>query len=236
MEPVFEQPLVARYGFNKLEMTAIGCTQQSEANRKGRWGILTNNKDRVVTFSVGLDGNIPQPGYIIAVADEMLSGKVTGGRISAVNGRVITLDRQADVAAGDRLILNLPSGASQSPTVQAVNGKAVTVTTAYSETPQPESVWVVESDELYAQQYRVVSVTDSNDSTFTITGAFHDSDKYARIDTGAIIDQRPVSVVPPGNQSPPDKYRHQLFLVCAAEYQHGNHAGKLGPGTERDRL
>ncbi|MEM8298005.1 phage tail protein, partial [Morganella morganii] len=66
MEPVFENELVYRFGFNQLEMTAIGCTRQSEANRKGRWGILTNNKDRVVTFGVGLDGNIPQPGYIIA--------------------------------------------------------------------------------------------------------------------------------------------------------------------------
>lgn len=203
MEPVFEQALVARYGFNQLEMTAIGCTRQSEANRKGRWGILTNNKDRVVSFDVGLDGNIPQPGYIIAVADELLSGKVMGGRISAVNGRVIKLDRVADAAAGDRLILNLPSGASQSRTIQAVNGESVTVTTAYSETPQAEAVWVVESNELYAQQYRVVSVTDNDDGTFTITGAWHDPDKYARIDTGAIIDQRPVSVIPPGNQSPP---------------------------------
>ncbi|HCB1681303.1 host specificity protein J [Citrobacter sp. RHBSTW-00986] len=203
MEPVFEQALVARYGFNQLEMTAIGCTRQSEANRKGRWGILTNNKDRVVSFDVGLDGNIPQPGYIIAVADEMLSGKVMGGRISAVNGRVIKLDRVADAVAGDRLILNLPSGASQSRTIQAVNGESVTVTTAYSETPQTEAVWVVESDELYAQQYRVVSVSDNDDGTFSITGAWHDPDKYARIDTGAIIDQRPVSVIPPGNQSLP---------------------------------
>lgn len=204
MEPVFEQALVARYGFNQLEMTAIGCTRQSEANRKGRWGILTNNKDRVVSFDVGLDGNIPQPGYIIAVADELLSGKVMGGRISAVNGRVIKLDRVADAAAGDRLILNLPSGASQSRTIQAVNGESVTVTTAYSETPQAEAVWVVESDELYAQQYRVVSVSDNDDGTFSITGAWHDPDKYARIDTGAIIDQRPISVIPPGNQSAPD--------------------------------
>ncbi|EPL3986493.1 host specificity protein J [Citrobacter freundii] len=213
MEPVFEQPLVARYGFNQLEMTAIGCTRQSEANRKGRWGILTNNKDRVVSFDVGLDGNIPQPGYIIAVSDELLSGKVMGGRISAVNGRVIKLDRVADVAAGDRLILNLPSGASQSRTIQAVNGKSVTVTTAYSETPQAEAVWVVESDELYAQQYRVVSVSDNNDGTFSITGAWHDPDKYARIDTGAIIDQRPVSVIPPGNQSPPANIVISSFSV-----------------------
>lgn len=213
MEPVFEQALVARYGFNQLEMTAIGCTRQSEANRKGRWGILTNNKDRVVSFDVGLDGNIPQPGYIIALADELLSGKVMGGRISAVNGRVIKLDRVADAAAGDRLILNLPSGASQSRTIQAVNGESVTVTTAYSETPQAEAVWVVESNELYAQQYRVVSVTDNDDGTFTITGAWHDPDKYARIDTGAIIDQRPVSVIPPGNQSPPDNIVISSFSV-----------------------
>ncbi|EPF0143245.1 host specificity protein J [Enterobacter hormaechei] len=213
MEPVFEQALVARYGFNQLEMTAIGCTRQSEANRKGRWGIITNNKDRVVSFDVGLDGNIPQPGYIIAVADELLSGKVMGGRISAVNGRVIKLDRVADAAAGDRLILNLPSGASQSRTIQAVNGVSVTVTTAYSETPQVEAVWVVESNELYAQQYRVVSVADNDDGTFTITGAWHDPDKYARIDTGAIIDQRPVSVIPPGNQSPPDNIVISSFSV-----------------------
>ncbi|MBJ3795479.1 host specificity protein J [Enterobacter asburiae] len=213
MEPVFEQALVARYGFNQLEMTAIGCTRQSEANRKGRWGILTNNKDRVVSFDVGLDGNIPQPGYIIAVADELLSGKVMGGRISAVNGRVIKLDRVADAAAGDRLILNLPSGASQSRTIQAVNGESVTVTTAYSETPQAEAVWVVESDELYAQQYRVVSVSDNDNGTFSITAAWHDPDKYARIDTGAIIDQRPISVIPPGNQSPPANIVISSFSV-----------------------
>ncbi|MDM3524731.1 MULTISPECIES: host specificity protein J [unclassified Citrobacter] len=213
MEPVFEQSLVARYGFNQLELTAIGCTRQSEANRKGRWGILTNNKDRVVTFSVGLDGNIPQPGYVIAVADEMLSGKVTGGRISSVNGRVLTLDRVADIAPGNRLIVNLPSGVSQARTVQAVNGRTITVTTAYGETPQAECVWVAESDELYAQQYRVVSVADNNDGTFTISGASHDPDKYARIDTGAIIDQRPVSVVPPGNQHAPENIIISSFSV-----------------------
>ncbi|MCK7195721.1 host specificity protein J [Enterobacter bugandensis] len=203
MEPVFEQELVARYGFNQLEITAIGCTRQSEANRKGRWGILTNNKDRVVTFDVGLDGNIPQPGYIIAVSDRNLSGRDLGGRLSAVNGRVLKLDRVPSAKAGDRIMVNLPSGITQSRTIQSLSGEMVTVTTAFSEPPQAEAVWVIESDELYAQQYRVISVTDNNDGTYTITGANHDPDKYARIDTGAIIDQRPVSVIPPGNQSSP---------------------------------
>ncbi|EOZ7539562.1 host specificity protein J [Enterobacter hormaechei] len=213
MEPVFEQALVARYGFNQLEITAIGCTRQSEANRKGRWGILTNNKDRVVTFNVGEDGNIPQPGYVIAVADRNLSGRELGGRVSAVNGRVLTLDRAPDASSGDRMIVNLPSGVSQSRTIQSIRGNKVTVTTAYSETPVAEAVWVIESDELYAQQYRVITVTDNNDGTFTIVGANHDPDKFDRIDTGAIIDQRPVSVIPPGNQSPPANIVISSFSV-----------------------
>ena len=213
MEPVFEQALVSRYGFNQLEITAIGCTRQSEANRKGRWGILTNNKDRVVTFNVGEDGNIPQPGYVIAVADRNLSGRDLGGRVSAVNGRVLTLDRAPDASSGDRMIVNLPSGISQSRTIQSIRGNKVTVTTAYSETPVAEAVWVIESDELYAQQYRVITVTDNNDGTFTIVGANHDPDKFDRIDTGAIIDQRPVSVIPPGNQSPPANIVISSFSV-----------------------
>ncbi|MCY0774415.1 phage tail protein [Enterobacter cloacae complex sp. 2022EL-00788] len=213
MEPVFEQALVARYGFNQLEITAIGCTRQSEANRKGRWGILTNNKDRVVTFNVGEDGNIPQPGYVIAVADRNLSGRDLGGRISAVNGRVLTLDRAPDASAADRMIVNLPSGVSQSRTIQSIMGNKVTVTTAYSETPVAEAVWVIESDELYAQQYRVITVTDNNDGTFTIVGANHDPDKFDRIDSGAIIDQRPVSVIPPGNQSSPANIVISSFSV-----------------------
>ncbi|HDW3287976.1 TPA: phage tail protein [Enterobacter hormaechei subsp. xiangfangensis] len=213
MEPVFEQALVSRYGFNQLEITAIGCTRQSEANRKGRWGILTNNKDRVVTFNVGEDGNIPQPGYVIAVADRNLSGRDLGGRVSAVNGRVLTLDRAPDASSDDRMIVNLPSGVSQSRTIQSIRGNKVTVTTAYSETPVAEAVWVIESDELYAQQYRVITVTDNNDGTFTIVGANHDPDKFDRIDTGAIIDQRPVSVIPPGNQSPPANIVISSFSV-----------------------
>ena len=205
MEPAFIPELVSRYSFNQLEVTAIGCTRQSEAHRKGLWGILTNNKDRMVEIDVGLDGRIPQPGYIIGLGDERLAGRVNGGRISAVNGRVITLDRDIDAKEGDRLHLNLPSGISQARTIQSVNGRRqVTVTTAYSETPEAECVWIVEYTDLVPQQYRVIGVKDNNNGTLTITGVAHDPDKFPRIDTGAIIDQRPVSVLPAGNQSPPD--------------------------------
>ncbi|HEM8230803.1 TPA: carbohydrate binding domain-containing protein [Klebsiella aerogenes] len=214
MEPAFIPELVSRYSFNQVEVTAIGCTRQSEAHRKGLWAILTNNKDRMVEIDVGLDGRIPQPGYIIGLGDERLAGRVNGGRISAVNGRVITLDRDIDAKEGDRLHLNLPSGISQARTIQSVNGRRqVTVTTAYSETPEAECVWIVEYTDLVPQQYRVIGVKDNNNGTLTITGVAHDPDKFPRIDTGAIIDQRPISVIPPGNQASPDGILLTSFSV-----------------------
>ncbi|NPD50452.1 DUF1983 domain-containing protein [Klebsiella aerogenes] len=214
MEPAFIPELVSRYSFNQVEVTAIGCIRQSEAHRKGLWAILTNNKDRMVEIDVGLDGRIPQPGYIIGLGDERLAGRVNGGRISAVNGRVITLDRDIDAKEGDRLHLNLPSGISQARTIQSVNGRRqVTVTTAYSETPEAECVWIVEYTDLVPQQYRVIGVKDNNNGTLTITGVAHDPDKFPRIDNGAIIDQRPISVIPPGNQAPPDGILLTSFSV-----------------------
>lgn len=203
VEAVSDSDLVRRYDFNQTEITAIGCTRQSEANRRGRWALLTNAKDSLVTFSVGLDGHLSPPGRIIAVADPQRAGRAMGGRISAVSGRNITLDRVADAKANDRLLLNLPSGKSQARTIQAVAGKVVTVTTAYSETPVPQSVWAVDADDLFVQQYRVTSLTDNGDNTFTISAIFHDPDKYERIDTGARIEDRPISVIPPGVQAPP---------------------------------
>ncbi|MEX6305526.1 phage tail protein, partial [Enterobacter hormaechei] len=121
----------------------------------------------------------------------------------AVNGRNITLDRAADVKAGNRLFLNLPSGTAQARTVQAVNGNTVTVTTPYSETPEAECNWGVDSDDLFIALFRVTGTRDNNDGTFEVTGTTYNPDIYSAVDTGARLDERPVSVIPPGVQAPP---------------------------------
>ncbi|MGJ0580826.1 host specificity protein J, partial [Xenorhabdus bovienii] len=108
-----------------------------------------------------------------------------------------------EAKAGDRLLVNLPSGVSQGRTIQAINGSIVTVTTAYSEIPRAEAGWAIDANDLFIQQYRVTSIRDSGDGTFEISAVYHDPDKYERIDTGARIDERPISVIPPGVQLPP---------------------------------
>ncbi|MDM2917729.1 host specificity protein J [Citrobacter sp. Cpo035] len=200
-EPVYDSDLAMRFDYRQLEMTAIGCTRQSEANRRGRWGLLTNGIGEVVTFSTGMD--VPPVGEVIGVAANELAGRTIGGRVSAVNGRNITLDRAADVKAGNRLFLNLPSGTAQARTVQAVNGNTVTVTTSYSETPEAECNWGVDSDDLFIALFRVTGTRDNNDGTFEVTGTTYNPDIYPAVDTGARLDERPISVIPPGVQTPP---------------------------------
>jgi len=193
---VTDQKLQRRYGDNPLEISAIGCTRESEAQRRGKWALLTNSKDRAVTFKVGLDGRIPLPGYVIPIADELLAGRAIGGRISAVNGKVIKLDRDTQAKPGDRLILNLPDGKCEGRTVQLVNGREVTVTVAYSVVPEPELVWALDADDLAVPLYRVVSVARPEPGVFEISAVQYDPSKFAHIDTGARLEERPISVIP----------------------------------------
>ncbi|HEJ7134794.1 TPA: DUF1983 domain-containing protein [Serratia marcescens] len=204
IEPVAEQSLIRRYGIKQADLTAIGCIRKSEGIRRGKWLLHTNDKDRMVSFTVGLDGKVPLPGWIIAVADEMLAGRPLGGRISSVDGRNITLDRVSSAVVGERLILNLPSGKAEGRTIAGVAGKIITVTTAYTERPVAEAVWAIDASDLALQQYRVTGIKEGDDgASFDITAVEHDPNKYAKIDTGARIEDPPISVIPPGVQPPP---------------------------------
>ncbi|MGP5741729.1 host specificity protein J, partial [Pseudomonas aeruginosa] len=198
-----DKRLQRRYGDNPVEVAAIGCTRESEAQRRGKWAILTNSQDRTVTFRTGMDGAIPLPGWVIPVADALLAGREIGGRISAVAGRVITLDRDTQAKAGDRLLLNLPSGKAEARTVQSVAGRAVTVTTAYSETPLPELVWTLDADDLAVPLYRVMKVSQPERGVFEITALQYEPGKFSAIDTGAKLESRPISVIPITTVPPP---------------------------------
>ncbi|HBO5116269.1 TPA: phage tail protein [Pseudomonas aeruginosa] len=198
-----DKRLQRRYGDNPVEVAAIGCTRESEAQRRGKWAILTNSQDRTVTFRTGMDGAIPLPGWVIPVADALLAGREIGGRVSAVAGRVITLDRDTQAKAGDRLLLNLPSGKAEARTVQSVAGRAVTVTTAYSETPLPELVWTLDADDLAVPLYRVMKVSQPERGVFEITALQYEPGKFSAIDTGAKLESRPISVIPITTVAPP---------------------------------
>ncbi|WP_042956543.1 host specificity protein J [Pseudomonas brassicacearum] len=194
--PFSDLSLQRRYGDRPTELSAIGCTRASEAQRRGKWAILSNNLDRTVTFKTGMEGVIPLPGHIIPVADSLLAGREIGGRISAVAGRVVTLDRDTQAKAGDRLIINLPGGRAEGRTVQSVAGRAVTVTVAYSEAPRAQLQWALDADDLAIPLYRVLRTKRTTEGDFEISALQYEPSKFAFIDTGARLEDRPISVIP----------------------------------------
>uniref|UniRef100_UPI0009EA6467 phage minor tail protein L n=1 Tax=Pseudomonas sp. NBRC 111131 TaxID=1661046 RepID=UPI0009EA6467 len=201
--PVTDNALQRRYRDRPIEISAIGCTRASEAQRRGKWALLSNSQDRTVTFKTGMEGRIPLPGYVIPVADELVAGRPNGGRISAAAGRVVTLDRDTPIKAGDRLILNLPNGTAQARTVQSVVGRAVTVTTAYGVQPEPELQWAIDYDDLAVQLFRVLKTTRTQEGEYEITALEFNPSKFAAIDTGAKLDEHPISVIPVTTVQPP---------------------------------
>ncbi|MFG0517285.1 host specificity protein J [Kluyvera intermedia] len=200
VEGVYDSGLVERYGVRQTSLTAIGCTSQSEAHRRGRWVLLSNAKDGTVSFGVGLDGYIPLPAEIIGVADPFRADKQNGGRIKAVNGRQVTLDRKIDYAINDRLVVNLPDGKAQTRTISAISADKtmVTVATSFSQAPEAGAAWAIDSDSLAIQYFRVTSIAANDDSNggFTITAVQHDPNKYRYIDDGVRIESPPVTVTP----------------------------------------
>lgn len=211
VEPVFNPDAAMRFGHNQTSITAIGCTRRTEANRRGRWILQTNLSATTVSFSTGLEGMIPSCGDVIYVADphwQSAFNLVLSGRIMEVTGTQVFLAFRCDAKAGDTLILNTDDGKPVRRTIASVSadGKTLTLNVGYNFDVAPDSVFLIESDQLAAEQYVVTRIekgSDDDEFTFAITATQYNPNKYDAIDNGVITDSRPTSVVDPDSLGAP---------------------------------
>lgn len=211
VEPVFNPDAAMRFGHNPTSITAIGCTRRTEANRRGRWILQTNLSAITVSFSTGLEGMIPSCGDVIYVADphwQSAFNLVLSGRVMEVSGVQVFLAYRCDAKAGDTLILNTDDGKPVRRTIASVSadGKTLTLNVGYNFDVAPDSVFLIESDQLVAEQYVVTRIekgSDDDEFTFAITATQYNPNKYDAIDNGVITDDRPTSVVDPDSLGAP---------------------------------
>lgn len=203
---VVDLALQLRYGMNQTQITAIGCTSEGEAQRRGKYVLLTNMLDRGCSIQMGLDGIQFVPGNIIALADERVSGKVMGGRLSAPNTTTtIITDRLTDAQIGDAILVRTKDGQPERRTISRINGVEITVSPAFSVAPADGAVFVIDSGQLKLQLYRVQSMrhVDGEDK-FDIQLTIHNDSKYDAIDRGAKLDVPNISLLPVPGLAPPD--------------------------------
>ncbi|TPT23534.1 host specificity protein J [Acinetobacter baumannii] len=188
-----------------LELDAWGCTSRGQAQRAGWWALKSEQLEtRTVSFKVGLDGHIPQPGRVIDIADPLFAGRANGGRVSKISAdrKSITLDRDDVVAvAGDRLIINGEDGKAQTRIVQSISGRVVTVTHEF-DAIAVQNVWVMDAQDLATMKFRVISITQDESHQFSVTALQYNPAKFDAIDKGAYFDEVPISIVNPTIQDP----------------------------------
>ncbi|MFP8687670.1 TipJ family phage tail tip protein [Citrobacter portucalensis] len=193
--------LVKQFKFKQTQITAIGCTRESEAQRRGGWAVYSNSLDRIITLQTGLDGFVFVPGTVFAFADERLSGRVYGGRITGYNAglKAVNTDRGTSAVAGDTLMIRTQGGTVESRVIQAVNGTQLIVSTPFTAAPLPNAVFVIDAGQLRLQYFRVTNLKfDDEENTFTITGAEYNASKYDAVDNNARLDTPPTSLIPTG--------------------------------------
>lgn len=193
--------LVKQFKFKQTQITAIGCTRESEAQRRGGWAVYSNSLDRIITLQTGLDGFVFVPGTVFAFADERLSGRVYGGRITGYNAglKAVTTDRGTSAVAGDTLMIRTQGGTVESRTIQAVNGQQLILATAFTAEPQPNAIFVIDAGQLRLQYFRVTNLTfNDEENTYSITGAEYNGAKYDAVDNNARLDTPPISLLPTG--------------------------------------
>ena len=194
IEYVADDESIRKNGLNIKKITAFGCTSRGQAHRTALWLLQTEKLEtKTVTFTVGAEGLMHIPGDIIKVADTHYAGTNIGGRVLAVNGKTVTLDREITLSGNSYLSYINANAKHQNIKIISVNGAEVTL-------DQPPlgleiyGVWSLTTQQVTSQLFKALSVKEESKGKYTIMALQHEPQKEAIVDNGAKFE--PVGTAP----------------------------------------
>lgn len=165
---------IAQFGPRETSVELWGCTIAQEALWHGAWMYETESVNaEVVTYIAGWDHADVIPNDLIILNDTMRPDvQSIGGRVIAVNGSTLTLDR--DVGSNTRIAVTDATGVVR---YGNCSGTSATVSGTFVE----NAVWNTYSGTTPTANYRVVAIEESEDGIYAVTAHKHDPAKYTRI-------------------------------------------------------
>ena len=165
---------ITKFGERETTIELTGCTSKQEAMWYASWLYETEASNaETITYIAGWDHFDVLPGDLIHVVDELRVDTTTkGGRVSAVSGDTLTLDR--DMGTGSIAVMD-ESGVVRTGTVSGT-----TATMSGSHGYQVDAVCNVYTGTFEAN-YRIIAIEESEDGIYAVTAQKHDPDKYTRI-------------------------------------------------------
>ncbi len=159
-----------------------------------------------VTIGAAIDVTLRIGG--VQLEDAPTAGQYVGttgsAQATALSSMTVDSGFTMDAGVSYTLMALLQNGTVASARVGSVSGNVVTFNNAYpstfTEAPQPDAVWLVESSNVALQTFRVMTVIDSGDGGFEVTALKYNASKYGAIEQGLILTSAPISVL----NDPPD--------------------------------
>jgi len=210
---------ISKYGVSKTELRAFACTSRGQAARLGAWVLYSEaNETEVVTFTASVEsGVVVRPGQVIKIADPLKAGIRRAGRINAATTTQITVDNTDATDITDlfnaKLTVIMPDGSIEERTITTVIGAVITVSTAYSTTPNVGSVWMLQNTDVEATTWRVLTVTESEGAEYQITALAHNPSKYAYVEQNRPLQNPNISVTEISPEIPVGINYEEVFYV-----------------------
>jgi predicted phage tail protein len=198
-EYVEDADAVTKFGVINKDVKAFGCYSRGQAHRLGKWTLLMEqNLSETVTFAVSIDsGIVLRPGVVISIADPVKSGSRRLGRISAASTTAVTVDSTdglpTTIANNPTISVLLPTGLVETRTIITIAGSVFTVSVAFSEAPNAQSVFLIESSDIEANLFRVISVAEGDGGVFSCTALQYNESLYAAIESDINLVLRDIS-------------------------------------------
>lgn len=210
---------ISKYGVSKTELRAFACTSRGQAARLGHWVLYSEaNETEVVTFTASVEsGVVVRPGQVIKIADPLKAGIRRAGRINAATTTQITVDNTdaTDITNlfNAKLTVIMPNGSIEERTITTVVGAVITVSTAYSTTPNVGSVWMLQNTDVEATTWRVLTVTESEGAEYQITALAHNPSKYAYVEQNRPLQNSNISVTEISPEIPVGINYEEVFYI-----------------------
>ena len=190
----------AKYGIQTKTIKAFACTSRGQAARLGKWFLFNeqNSGETCAFTTTAAAGVLVRCGDIIEIADSLKAGVRRGGLLSSVTSTtVVVLDNSASTdiptTNSPTISIVMPDGSVETKTISNVSGATITVSSAFSTTPNANAPYVLENSTLETTTWRVISVSENDDLTFSITALEHIEGKYAFVEDGTALPTRTIN-------------------------------------------
>lgn len=171
---------------NTAQLTLFGVSRRSQAYREGMYLLATNERQlETVTFSADINAIVCEYGDIIGVSHSVARIGLASGRIVAVDGNTITLDKDVTLDDSESYGVKIQLSANDniiSRDIKAAAGTSnkVTVTMPFDadNTPAVYDTYALGVVDKIVQPFRITKVEKDSDEKVSLTCVQYDEAIY----------------------------------------------------------